>query len=243
MSLVLDGLIIVCALFCIISGIRRGFIQSFMGLLKGIVSLLAAWAYTPAIRDIIKENYIIRQIADGIAQTLRSLALNLDTHTYDLSKVAADLPDAYTAILNRYGIDIPSFTASIAGVTQADDGVIYDFSTQIADPCATVVASVVAFAVLFLGVYLALSLAAWLIDLIFHLPGLSQVNRFAGFLLGAVEAVFFAYVIANVGGELVKALGPIDGTLFGPDVVENTVLCRFFLEHNVFTMITDVLQG
>ncbi len=243
MSLVLDGLILVCGVWCVISGIRQGFIRSVIGLLKGVVSLLAAVAYTPVIRDTIKENYIIRQIAEGIAQTMRSLALNLDTQTYDLSKVAADLPEAYTAILNRYGIDIPSFTAKIADVSQADEAMIYAYSEQIADPCASLVASVVAFAAIFLGVYVVLSLAAWLFDLIFHLPVLSGANRFAGFLFGLVEAVFFAYVIAVVGGALMTALGPIDTGLFGSSVVDNTVICRFILENNIFTNITDVLQG
>ncbi|MBQ8402683.1 MAG: CvpA family protein, partial [Clostridia bacterium] len=175
--------------------------------------------------------------------TLRSLALNLETQTYDLSRVAADLPEAYTAILTRYGIDIPSFTAKIADITQADEEVIYDYSAQIADPCASVVASAAAFAMLFLGVYIALSLAAWICDLIFHLPVLSEANHFAGLVFGLIEAVFFAYVIAVVGGELVTALGPIDTNLFGPSVVDNTVICRFILENNIFTSITDVLQG
>ena len=133
MSLVLDGLIIVCGLCCVISGIRHGFIRSVIGLVKGVVSLLAAWAYTPVIRDTIKDNYIIKQIADGIAETMESLALNLESRTYDLSKVAADLPEAYTSILERYGIDIESFTAKIAGITQADEALIYDYSTQIAE--------------------------------------------------------------------------------------------------------------
>ena len=211
--------------------------------MKGVVSLLAAWAYTPVVRDNIKDNYIIGQIADGIAETLRSLALNLETQTYDLSKVAADLPEAYTAILTRYGIDIPAFTAKIADITQADENLIYDYSAQIADPCASLVASAAAFAMLFLGTYIALSLAAWLCDLIFHLPVLSEANHFAGLVFGLIEAVFFAYVIAIVGAELMTAMGPIDSNLFGPSVVENTVICRFITENNIFTLITDVLRG
>ncbi|MBR5445453.1 MAG: CvpA family protein [Clostridia bacterium] len=243
MSLVLDGLVIACALWCVISGIRNGFIRSVIGLVKGIVSLLAAWAYTPVIRDTIKENYIIKQIADGIAETLQSLALNLDTQTYDLSKVAADLPEAYTAILDRYGIDIPSFTADIASVTRADEALIYRFSSQIADPCASLVASAVSFALLFVGVYVALSIAAWLFDLIFQLPGLAGVNRFAGLVFGLLKAVFFAYVIAVTGSALMTAMGPIDATLFGPSVTENTVICKFLLEHNILHGIMTVLQS
>ena len=99
------------------------------------------------------------------------------------------------------------------------------------------------FALLFLGVYVALSLAAWVFDLIFQLPGLSGANRFAGLVFGLVEAVFFAYVIAVVGGALMTAMGPIDASLFGPSVTENTVICKFLLEHNILHGIMTVLQG
>ncbi len=243
MSLVLDGLIIAVALCCVVSGVRQGFVRSLIGLVKGIASLLAAWAYTPVLSEPIKDNYIIRRIAEGIAETLRSLALNLDTNTYDLAKVAADLPEAYTSILERYGIDLTEFTAKIAHITEANEEIIYDYSALIADPCATVIASIVAFGALFLGVWLALSFAAWVVDLIFHLPVLAEANRFAGLIFGAIEAVFFAWIIANVGGSLVTALGPIDTGLFGSHVVDNTVICKFILQNNVFTSITNMLLG
>lgn len=242
MSLLLDGLILICAIWCIVSGVKKGFIRSAMGLVKGIVSLLAAWAYTPVVQERIKENYIIDRISAGIAETLRSLALNLETQTYDLSRIAKDLPEAYTAILTRYGIDIPSFSAKIAEVTQADEGIIAAYSAQIADPCATMVASAAAFAILFLGVYVALSLVAWFGDMLFHLPVLSEANHFAGLVFGCIEAAFFACVIASIGGSLVEALGPIDPTLFGPAAVQNSVLCKWILSQDLLTTLTGVLS-
>ncbi len=241
MSLLLDGLILLCAIWCIVSGVKKGFIRSAMGLVKGAVSLLAAWAYTPVVRESLKENYIIDRIAAGIGETLRSLALNLETQTYDLSKVATDLPEAYTAILTRYGIDIPSFSEKLAQVTQADESVIADYSAQIADPCATMVASAAAFALVFLAVYVGLTFVAWVGDLFFHLPVLSEANHFAGFVFGCLEAAFFAYVIAIVGGSLVEALGPIDPGLFGAAAVQNTVLCRWILDQSWLPILTEML--
>lgn len=241
MSLLLDGLILACAILCIVSGIRKGFIKSVMGLIKGVVSLLAAWAYTPVVRESIKENYIIDRIADGIAETLRSLALNLDTQTYDLAKVATDLPEAYTAILTRYGIDIPAFTEKLMEVTYTDEGIITDYSAMIADPCATMVASAAAFALVFLATYVGLTLVAWVGDVFFHLPVLSEANHFAGLVFGILEAAFFTYVIAIVGGSLVEAMGPIDPSLFGASAVENTILCKWILNQSWLPMLTEIL--
>ena len=56
MSLFLDALILVCIAFCVISGIRNGFVRSIMGLCKGAVSLIVAYAYTPLIAGRIRED-------------------------------------------------------------------------------------------------------------------------------------------------------------------------------------------
>ena len=244
MSLLLDGILLAVMAICIISGIRNGFIKSCMGLIKGAASLLVAYAYTPVVRDVLKDNYIIKGIADGIAETLKSLALNLEsqTPTYDLSKIAADLPEAYVNILDRYKINLDDFTAKIAGITAADETLIDSFSAQIADPCATAIASAAAFIGLFLAAFIVLSLVTWILDALFHLPVLSATNRFFGFLLGVLEGVLIVWVISVAGSVLMSALGSLDGELFGSHVVDNTVICKFFAQHNIFTKIMEVLQ-
>ena len=244
MSLLLDGILLVIMAICIISGIRNGFIKSFMGLIKGGVSLLVAYAYTPVLRDVIKEHYIIKDIAAGIAETLKSLALNLEsqTPTYDLSKVAADLPEAYVSILDRYHINLEDFTAQIANVSGVDESVIGDFSAQIAEPCATAISAAAAFIVLFLGTFIVLSLVTWILDALFRLPVLSATNRFFGFLFGTLEGILIVSVISLVGSALVSALGSLDTNLFGPHIVEKTVICKFFAEYNIFTKIMGILQ-
>ena len=244
MSLLLDGILLAIMAICIISGIRNGFIKSFMGLIKGAVSLLVAYAYTPVLREAIKDNYIIKGIADGIAETLKSLALNLESQTpsYDLSKVAEDLPEAYVNILDRYHINLEEFTAQISGITAADESVIADFSAQIAEPCAAAVSSAAAFIILFLGAFIVLSLVTWILDALFRLPVLSATNRFFGFLFGTLEGVLLAWVIAVAGSALMSALGSLDTDLFGPHVVDKTVICKFFVDRNILTKVMEVLQ-
>ena len=40
MSLFLDGLILFCIAFCVIAGVKNGFVRSVMGICKGAVSLI-----------------------------------------------------------------------------------------------------------------------------------------------------------------------------------------------------------
>lgn len=247
MSLFLDALILVCIAFCVISGIRNGFVRSIMGLCKGAVSLIVAYAYTPLIAGRIRDSYIIGRIASGIAETLKSLAVRLDDQlaggqTYDLSKIAEELPEAYTAILERYRIDILSFTKEIASVTEADEGAITAVAEQIAAPCASALATAIGFIGLFLAAFIGLSLVTWILDALFHLPVLSAANRFFGFLFGTAEAILLAYVLSMAGAAVVDAMGSISPGLFGPNVIANTVLCRFFVSHNLFTGLAALLS-
>lgn len=247
MSLFIDGLILVCAVWCVASGVKKGFIQSVIGLCKGAVSLIVAYAYTPLIRDQVRDSYIIDRIASSIAETLKSLAVNLEDSfagnpTYNLSKLTTELPEAYTSILERYRIDTPSFSAGIANVTDADEGVISSVAESIAEPCATALATAASFAGLFVVAFLGLSIAAWLLDAVFHLPLLSAANRFFGLLFGVAEALLLAYVISMASAALVDALGSISPGLFGPNVTSNTVLCRFFVQHNLLDGIASMLS-
>ena len=59
MSIVLDIVLVVIAAVCIISGYRRGFFKTVMGLVSGIASLLAAYSFSPALSAWIYEKFML----------------------------------------------------------------------------------------------------------------------------------------------------------------------------------------
>ena len=58
-GIAVDAVILIICVFIIIRGVRAGFIKSVMGLLKGIVSFIAAYAFTPYLGAFIKEKFIL----------------------------------------------------------------------------------------------------------------------------------------------------------------------------------------
>lgn len=233
MSLAIDALILFSAIIIIWLGAKRGFIRSFMGLISGVVSAVAAYAFTPVVSEYIKVYFLKDRIAQGIAETLRSLAFDTDTDLYNLDRLAADRPEPFLDILKRYGINAGSFSDNIRGITGCTEDVVNGYAEQIAKPVTDLISSVIAFAVLFIACLFILSLLTSLLDLIFRLPVLRGANMFFGFLLGAVEAAFIVCVLASVISVLVSALGAIDTTQFGSDIIEDTVICRRIIESNI----------
>ena len=241
LSLALDAVILFAAILIIWLGVRRGFIRSAMGLVSGIASVVAAYAYTPNLAAYIRKNYLIENITGGIAETLRSLALDTQTDLYNLDRLAADLPEPFTAILERYGIDVNTFIGQIRGLNGCGGDIVDAFAAQIAEPTTAVISSVIAFAILFFAVLLVLSLMTGLLDLIFTLPVLRSANVLLGFLLGLVEAAFFACLLATMMTVLVSALGAIDPGTFGTNVVEDAIVCQFVLKHNMLDKLVQAL--
>jgi len=241
MSLAIDAVILFTAVFIIWAGTSKGFIRSVMGLISAGASLFAAYAYTPMLALYVKEKFLIGRISEGIAETLRSLAFDTSTDLYDLDRLANDLPEPFTGILNRYNVNIADFSYKLRGITGCDENTVYGFAEEIADPTSTVLASVISFIVIFVGVFIVLGLITSLLDLIFRLPILKSANMFLGFLFGCVEACAIAFVLAVLLSVLVTALGSIDPAMFGEDVVEETMICSKLLELKPVEIITEYL--
>lgn len=242
MSLAIDAVILFTAVFIVWAGTSKGFVRSVMGLISTIASLFAAYAYTPVLANYIKDKYLIDRIAAGIDETLQSLAFDTSTDLYNLDRLAEDLPEPFTGILERYGIEIDTFAEKLRGLTGCGENTVYNFASEIAAPTSSILASVISFIVLFIGVFLVLCILTALIDVIFKLPVLKSANMLLGFVFGAVEAIAVAFVLATLLSVLVTALGSIDPTLFGADVVEDTMICSRLLEHNMVEKILDVIK-
>ncbi|MBQ3706562.1 MAG: CvpA family protein [Clostridia bacterium] len=242
MTLAIDAILIFAAVLCIWAGTRKGFVRSVMGLISTLVAAIAAYAYTPVLAAFIRDRYLIGRITDGIDETLRSLAFDTSTDLFNLDRVAADLPEPFTAILSRYRIDLSAIVEKMRGFTGVDREAVRSVASDIAGPTANALASAISFLLLFIGAIIVLSLLTLLLDAIFRLPVLKGANTFFGFLFGVLEAAVMVSVLAIVISVLTEALGAFDPALFGPETVDRTVVCRFLLQYNLFDKIYAVLR-
>jgi len=241
-SFAIDAIILLTAVVIIWAGTSRGFIRSIMGLGCTVASLFAAYAYAPVLSSYFHENFLLEKITGGIFETLKSLAFDTETDMYNLDRLAVDLPQPFTDILERYGIAVDSFSDQLRGLTASTEEVVRDFAVKIAEPTSSVISYVGAFILIFLGVYLVLALLTSLLDLIFKMPVLRGANMFFGFVFGAAEAFLVTFLLAMLLSTLVTALGAIDPALFGADVVENARICSLLLEHNLLQKLIETLR-
>ena len=235
MSFGIDAIIIILAVSTVFSATRRGFIRSAMGLVTTAASLIAAYAYTPVLAAYIKDKYITDRVALGISNSLKSLSLDTTTDLYNLDKLAADLPEPFTNLLDRYSVSIDSFLEKIRGITGGTANVVDDIAVDIADRTAQIIASALSFILLFFAALLILHILTAILDMIFKLPVLKTANTLLGFVFGVIQAVILVAAVSVAIAALVNALVAVDPAVFSENTINDTVICKFVLEHNIFS--------
>jgi uncharacterized membrane protein required for colicin V production len=239
-SITIDVVILAVCSIVIIKSIKAGFIKSVMGLLKGIVSFLAAYAFTVPLGNFIKEKFILGALSGNISETIRSLT-NGKEGVDGVLHLFSEMPDALNQIMGRYGANAGDVGKAIEGLP-GRDAAIGTASDFIANPVAVTISNCLAFLLIFLTVFAVLSLLTVILDAVFHLPVLHGVNKAFGVAFGILEALIFAWVISYVAASAMRALGSVDPSVFGEQVVEKSLIMRLFLSFNLLGVIGNVLH-
>lgn len=230
-------LVVICALI-IASAWRRGFVKSIMRLLSGIISVLAAYAFTPALSNILYDKFAIDWISSSIEKDILS---NTESGgVFNLQGLLGSIPEWFDQIITRYGADKDKLTAIFGNINTGQGEDVSALSRYIADPVAGTLSSVAAFIIIFTAVFALLGFVTFLLDAVFHLPLLQETNKALGLLFGVLEALLILSLFGELLSELTVSLGAVNGELFGERAVESSLLLRFLSEHNILSIIDNI---
>ena len=240
-GILIDVLILIICTIIIIRGVRAGFIKSVMGLLKGIVSFIAAYAFTPLLGSLIKEKMILPSLSGNIADTLGSLVRNSEG-VESVTKLISEAGDIVGGIMERYGV-APETVADAASSAPAKEAAVKSAADAIASPVAGTISNCIAFVAIFALVFLVLVIVTHILDTVFHLPVLNTANKVLGLVFGILEALLFAYILSNIAGFAVKALASVDTRMFGQKVIDSSYVMRFFIKLDLFKLLSGLIGG
>lgn len=227
MHWIFDGIILAVAALEIFLGYRRGFIRSVMRFLSIIVALLLALAFSPRVAAWLEQTDAMRGITDTISTAILSLSRN-GLGSFDVASLFSDMPDTLNDILQRYGADPEALTGSVSELTLADEAQVYALAQRIAAPVVSTICSILAFLGVFFIAMIALTLATWLLDMLFELPALKQANEALGLVFGLVCALLLAWLLSTALVRITPALVSIAPSYFDNDWVDKTYIVKFF---------------
>ena len=243
MTLAIDAILIFAAVLCIWTGARRGFVRTVMGTVSTLVSFIAAYAFTPVLSGWIAERFLRQGITEGVREKFHSISLDPATDLFNFDSLLQSLKDRFDSLPKQYHVPLPAVAGEMEGITGADEAALDRLAERFSSYAVDALSTVIAFAVLFLAASVVMLLLTVVIDLMFRLPVLKSANIFFGALVGVFEAIVLVSGLALIFNALIRYLGVYDPTLFGDAVMDNTLLCSFFVNHNIFSFLRDGAAG
>lgn len=227
--LIADGLVLAVLLIFACIGARRGLILSLCGLLAFVVAFLgasfAARALSPVVADALEPKFaaaIEEQLNESIRQQAEAgEAAVLSPDDVPLEGVLDALREMgfYETLINTVDRAVESGMTAVAASAAA----------AVAAAIAQSAAYLILFLLGFFLILLAWRLLSRALDLVARLPGLHFLNKTGGALFGLVQGCIILFVAAW--------LLQFFGQMLPRELVEQTVLLKFFMTTNPFSLL------
>ena len=227
--LIADGLVLAVLLIFACIGARRGLILSLCGLLAFVVAFLgasfAARTLSPVVADALEPRFaaaIEEQLNESIRQQAEAgEAAVLSPDDVPLEGVLDALREMgfYETLINTVDRAVESGMTAVAASAAA----------AVAAAIAQSAAYLILFLLGFFLILLAWRLLSRALDLVARLPGLHFLNKTGGALFGLVQGCIILFVAA----WLLQFFGQV----LPRELVEQTVLLKFFMTTNPFALV------
>ena len=227
--LIADGLVLAVLLIFACIGARRGLILSLCGLLAFVVAFLgasfAARTLSPVVADALEPKFaaaIEEQLNESIRpQAEAGEAAVLSPDDVPLEGVLDALREMgfYETLINTVDRAVESGMTAVAASAAA----------AVAAAIAQSAAYLILFLLGFFLILLAWRLLSRALDLVARLPGLHFLNKTGGALFGLVQGCIILFVAAW--------LLQFFGQMLPRELVEQTVLLKFFMTTNPFSLL------
>ncbi|MBO5022896.1 MAG: CvpA family protein [Clostridia bacterium] len=213
MSACLDIILIAIVVIFAILGIKRGFIKSVSGYVSHLIAFILTFAFYKRFTPVVKRlPFLDNMITDVPMPEFSS---------------AEGFMEKIKMIINHI--------ISSEDVDAASKAVMNNL-------LADVIATVISFAVLIIGFLLVLKLVFLLLELVAKAPVIKQANGVLGLLFGVLIGSFWAWIVANLFGNL---LFPILNSKW-PDIfmddMLNSLVYKLCTDINPMTYIFMLLQ-
>lgn len=225
-AIVIDVILVLLVVLCCADGYRKGFAHSFLGLAGFIIALVVAALFSQAVSGWIKDQFVEDAVENVIEENI--------TAAFDESG-SLEAGEKLFAAVDRFifgtGQDPQPYVDQIE---QQGSGAIASVSAELARAVSAPLCDTLAFLLLFLAALIAIKILTAILDGIFKLPLLKQANKLAGLLFGAVAGGLYAMLLSRILISLLPWLASTAGGIFSENLVEKTVVLKFFGAFNLF---------
>ncbi len=231
MNLIFDIVLAVVMTAIIIISYKKGFIASLLSLASVITASFCAWIFHSPLAGFLSENIISSPLINTIQAKIRSFSSNGDLET-----LFSDMPEKLESFLLDHDIDPERVKKGFEATEISASEYLDRISEEIGMSLAHVFSVGIAMLMIFLVSYAACLVISFLINSLFKLPVLKQVNSLLSLLIGIVGAVLFAWLFSQCTIRLFDGLCVLYPETFNSDQGASSFLINFFYNLNPYTL-------
>lgn len=236
MSYILDVALVLILALCIFIGIKRGFAKMLVRVGGAILALVLAGLLSGQVAQGVFDTFLANNIKAGVMEQVPEMSA--DEVAEEIDHTLASLPGYVTVFIEQQNIDINAIAdqavEAVAGATgNVAETVVDTVMAHVVRPIAVALLTAVCFLVLLILLLIVVWILAVLVDKIFRLPLLGNLNKTLGALMGVLQGLLWVLLAATVI-ELIAYAGGAD-SLINRAVLESTWLTRWIAEINPIT--------
>ena len=240
-SLVIDIVIALICAIIIIKNAARGFIKSFMAFARTILAFLLAYIFNAPLARLLSDKIFVGCARGWIYDAFCSTWIGEDQ--YALYQLFDGIPDWFTELTVSSGVEDWMVQEYFANETPAPMWALNQMSNSLGDALSAVISTIVSFTVIFIVAEIVIGIIGALLNKIGKIPMLKVLNILLGACIGAVISAVVAWLIAKGVNWIIDFGANYYPDIFSRDIIENSSIMKFFLEHDLWTWAKDTFAG
>ena len=235
-SLIFDIIIAVISLIIIIRNAVRGFIKSFITLMKSVLAIFLAYLFNGPLARKLSE-WFFSDLSRG---WVKNIMLGTKKEGgYALYEIFDGIPEWFTKVSISRGIDSDTVQNYFVEENLATEELVNDLSIPFGDALSMLISTVIAFVSIFVFIELILIAVGALLNKLGKISVWRIVNFVLGAAVGFVLSAVIAWLISLVIIYLFEFGNNYYPEIFNMQIIEESVIVSFFKEHNLFTMVKE----
>ena len=234
MSLIIDIIILLAVAASVYRGVSKGFIRSAMHFVSLIIAIVCVITFTEPLAEWFGEQFINNSVSQIAEDSLNSI-VSAGTENFRIDKILSDRPEALVSLSEKFSCNLDELSSYYSETLKnlAPSEAIKELSQKIVATTASSIGSILSAILIFVAALLICKLITHILDLVFCLPVLKQLNKFLGLIFGIVSAAVTAWIFANAAVGLINAFEAIRGDIFNESVITNSFILKFFFDNNL----------
>lgn len=233
MGLLIDLILILIFAFTVIFYTYKGFIKSCFGLCKYIIAFALSYLFAPTLSKMIFNSFMYDNINESVYKWMSDILSNAESQL-NIQDFINEFPEFITKLLEHIGVSLSSYAESYGNAPLTEE-TLKNISTWVSNPIAEFLSMALAYVSIFILSVIILTVLVFILDKIFKLPVLKQLNKTLGCIFGIICAIINVMAACAVITIILNIVGVKNPECIPELIEEKTLVFQFINNINIFS--------